>query len=204
MNVTTAYMYSVKNLPQMFEAIQKASVPPRFTHEFLLTLGFKSTNDRAFINVLKGLGFLDATSAPTKVYRDYRDTGLAPQLLANQVRTAYEGLFLADENAQDLSQEVARGKLATITGKDATVVAKMAMTFSALCKLADFKEHEKPAAATNEMNAEDAVIESPALNALLPKPGALAFSHVVYINLPTTRDAAVYDAIFKSIREHLL
>lgn len=46
MEVTNAYMYTVKNLAQMFEAIQKAQVPPRFTHDFLRTLGFKSTNDR--------------------------------------------------------------------------------------------------------------------------------------------------------------
>jgi hypothetical protein len=86
MEVTNAYMYTVKSLPQMFEAIQRAQVPPRFTHDFLRTLGFKSTNDRSFINVLKGLGFLDANSVPTQAYRDYRDKKAAGGVLAKQLR----------------------------------------------------------------------------------------------------------------------
>jgi hypothetical protein len=88
MDVTNAYMYTVKNLGQMFEAIQKAQVPPRFTHDFLKTLGFKSTNDRSFINVLKGLGFLDSSSVPTQAYRDYRDKKAAATVLAKQLRQA--------------------------------------------------------------------------------------------------------------------
>ncbi|OGS22189.1 MAG: hypothetical protein A3J70_03860 [Elusimicrobia bacterium RIFCSPHIGHO2_02_FULL_61_10] len=105
MEVTNAYMYSTKNVSLMLEAMQRASVPPKFTHEFLKTLGFKSTNDRAFINVLKGLGFLDANSTPTKTYRDYRDKDNARKVLAGQIRAAYQGLFLADENANNLNME---------------------------------------------------------------------------------------------------
>lgn len=43
MSVTSAYMYTVGDLTKMFDALQKAQVPPRFTHSFLQTLGFKST-----------------------------------------------------------------------------------------------------------------------------------------------------------------
>jgi hypothetical protein len=200
MEVTNAYMYTVKNLGQMFEAIQKAQVPPRFTHDFLLTLGFKSTNDRSFINVLKGLGFLDGSSAPTQTYREYRDKKVASTVLAKQLRQAYRGLFLADDNAQDLSPEDLKGKFATLTGKDESVVTKMASTFKALAGLADFNKGPEPEVSTS---AEEPV-ESPALEQVTPRPASLAFAHTIYINLPATRDVAVYDAIFKSIREHLL
>jgi hypothetical protein len=57
--VTSAYLYTANTLPQILEAIQRAQVPPKFTNPFLQALGFKSTNDRAFINVWKGLGFLE-------------------------------------------------------------------------------------------------------------------------------------------------
>lgn len=200
MEVTTAYMYSMKSLPKMFEAIQKAQVPPRFSHAFLQTLGFKSTNDRAFINVLKGLGFLDANTVPTAMYRSYRDKQDGPRVLAKQLRQAYRGLFLADENAQNLGVDAIKGKLATLTGKDATVVEKMASTFKALCGLADFKE----APVTVKEQPFEEPVESPALEMVTPKPSGFAFSHTIYINLPATRDIAIYDAIFKSIREHLL
>jgi hypothetical protein len=200
MDVTNAYMYTVKSLPQMFEAIQKAQVPPRFTHDFLRTLGFKSTNDRAFINVLKGLGFLDSNSVPTQAYRDYRDKKTAGAVLARQLRQAYKGLFLADEHANDLSVEDLKGKLSSLTGKDQSVVQKMASTFKTLAGVADFKQAvETPRAVPIEEP-----VESPALEQVTPRPAGLAFAHTIYINLPATREVAVYDAIFKSIREHLL
>jgi len=201
MQVTNAYLYTVKNLPDMLAAIQKASVPPKFTHEFLQTLGFKSTNDRSLINVLKGLGFLDSNSVPTPIYSQYRDKDIAKKVLAQQIKKAYAGLFMTDEHAEKLSSENVRGKLATLTGKDDSVVSKMASTFTALSSLADFTgaPPEKPVS-----KPEEEKVESPALEKSEKPNIGLAFSHVIYINLPTTTDVAVYDAIFKSMREHLL
>lgn len=200
MEVTNAYMYTVKNLGQMFEAIQKAQVPPRFTHDFLKTLGFKSTNDRSFINVLRGLGFLDTSSVPTQAYRDFRDKRAAGSVLGKQLRQAYRGLFLADEHAHELSVEDLKGKLATLTGKDQSVVQKMASTFKTLAGIANFREQ----AQQDKTAPAEEPVESPALEQMMPRPSTLAFSHTIYINLPATRDVTVYDAIFKSIREHLL
>jgi hypothetical protein len=203
MEVTSAYLYVANTLPKILESIQRAQVPDKFTNPFLQALGHKSTNDRAFINVWKGLAFLDANSTPTPSYREFRDKSIAKAVLARQIRIAYRGLFNVDENAQNLTVEALKGKLATLTGKDDAVVQKMAQTFKALCKEADFnttiKKHEvKPE------EAAEAVVESPALDEVTPRLPGLSFSHTIYINLPATRDVAVYDAIFKSIREHLL
>lgn len=203
MEVTSAYLYSMNALPRIIESVQKAQVPEKFTNAFLQALGYKSTNDRAFINVWKGLGFLDANSVPTASYKEFRDKARAKTVLARQIRTAYRGLFEVDENAQNMSVDAVKGKLATLTGKDESVVQKMAQTFKALCKEADFTasagKHEiKPS------DASEVVVESPALDQVTPRPQGLAFSHTIYINLPATRDVAVYDAIFKSLREHLL
>ena len=99
--------------------------------------------------------------------------------------------------------EAVKGKLATLTGKDEAVIKKMAQTFKALCKEADFSQPPPPEV-QSAVAIEEQVVESPALERVTLQPHGLAFSHCVYINLPTTRDVAVYDAIFKSIREHLL
>jgi hypothetical protein len=209
MEVTSAYLYIVNTLPQILESVQRAQVPAKFTNSFLQALGYKSTNDRAFINVWKGLGFLDGSSTPTESYKQFRDKAIAKAVLARQIRLAYKGLFSVDENAQNLSMETVKGKLATITGKDETVVKKMAQTFKALCKEADFtatdeKQMEAKPPADPATAAADVVVESPALDQVTPRLQGLAFSHTIYINLPATRDIAIYDAIFKSIREHLL
>jgi len=131
---------------------------------------------------------------------------MAKAVLARQIRIAYRGLFAVDENAQNLSLDSIKGKLATLTGKDETVVKKMAQTFQALCKEADFSASagREPEAKPPADVAADVVVESPALDAVTPRLQGMAFSHTIYINLPATRDIAVYDAIFKSIRDHLL
>ncbi len=100
MDVTSAYLYTVKTLPKILESVQRAQVPPKFTSTFLQALGFKSTNDRAFINVWTGLGFLDGSSAPAENYKQFRDKSNAKAVLARQIRLAYKGLFEVDENAQ--------------------------------------------------------------------------------------------------------
>lgn len=202
MDVTNAYAYTVKNLPELFHAIQKASVPPKFTNSFLQTLGFKSTNDRSFINVLKGLGFLDSNASPTAVYSQYKDRDIAKKILAQQIRKAYAGIFMSDENAQSLSGEAIKGKLATLTGRDESVIDKMASTFKTLVALADFSG-AAPVRSKPPETLPDDKVESPALQKVAPS-SAIAFSHVLYINLPATKDISVYDAIFKSMREHLL
>jgi len=182
-------------------AIQKAAVPSRFTHEFLQVLGFKSTSERAFIPMLKGLGLIDQGNVPTQAYKDYRNLAIAKLVLANQIRLAYPGLFSADVHAEAMSDENLRGKLSTLTGKDASVVQKMASTFNSLVAIADFAT---PMPAKTDVNVqEDTPVDSPALNLGKPPPQTLQFSHTIYINLPATSDVAVYDAIFKSIRENL-
>jgi Family of unknown function (DUF5343) len=158
--------------------------------------------------VWKGLGFLDGSSTPTEHYKAFRDKSVSKAVLARQIRLAYKGLFGVDENAQNMSLEAVKGKLATLTGKDETVVKKMAATFKALCKEADFtapdKQPETSPPPDPATAAAEVVVESPALDQVAARLPGLAFSHTIYINLPATRDIAVYDAIFKSIREHLL
>lgn len=203
MDVTSAYLTSAKNFPAFMEAIQKAPAPPKVTVEFLRALDFKSTNDRAFIPVLKGLGFVDQSGAPTQVYRDYRDKSIAKQVLGRQIKIAYKGLFATDEHAERMNRETVKNKLATITNKDSAVVEKMATTFTTLVGLADFSGAET----IQDIEAEEEeAVESPAgvtPPPLLPGKAGFAFSHTIYINLPASTDPAVYDAIFKSLRENL-
>jgi hypothetical protein len=56
MAIPEAYINNVGNLTKFLDSIRTAGVPDRVTLEFLKTLGFKSTNDRPIISVLKGIG----------------------------------------------------------------------------------------------------------------------------------------------------
>lgn len=206
MAIPEAYVVSVGNIPKFLEAIQTAGVPPRVTFEFLKSLGFKSSNDRSLITVAKAIGFLDDNGSPTATYREYRDPNRGPQVLARALRHAYDDLFLVNTKANELTVDKLKGIIATKTSKGDRVVTEVARTFSALAKKADFavplasdssaKEPEIPAPAPSAEPATTAPYRQ--------KAGSATFHYNIQIHLPTTTDISVYNAIFKSLREHLL
>src|SRR5439155_11312787 len=111
-------------------------VPPRFTNEFIKSLGYTSSNERAVIGVLKALGFLDQSGVPTERYRRFRNKKDAPYVLAEAIREAYSDVFLAHEHAETLPLDRVKGILATRTDKGDSVIDKMAGTFRALVNVA--------------------------------------------------------------------
>lgn len=205
MALPTAYLTAQKNLEGILTAIRNAQAPEKFTQKFLEDLGFKSNSDRLVINVLKSLGFLDDGGRPTKRYFEYLDQSQSARVMGEGIREAYADLFRVNKNAQTMPKQEVMNKLKTLgEGKlSESVVDKMAMTFLALSKLADFKstvpkaQHVQP--------AEHRDVPAPAASDSGPAP-ALRLEGLVYnfqIVLPESRDPAVYDAIFSSLRTHL-
>lgn len=140
MSLPTAYLTSARNTPAIFQAIQGAQAPPRFTMKFLEGLGFANSNDRATINVLKGLGFLEDSGIPTKRYHQYLDQSQSATILAEAIREAYADLFRVNRAAQTMTQADVKNKMKTLSEGQFTerVLTQMAMTFVTLVKLADF------------------------------------------------------------------
>src|SRR5574340_536262 len=100
MAASLPYLASNKNLETLFSKIASAKVPEKFTHGFLTkTIGLQSTNDRAFIPMLRALGFLDQSSTPTSTYRQLKNSSSSKGALAAAIRSAYAPLFEADESA---------------------------------------------------------------------------------------------------------
>ena len=209
MAIPESYINNVGSLGKFLEEIRSAGVPERVTVEFLKTLGFKSSNDRPIIAVLKGIGFLDANGAPTDSYRAFRDPDVGPKVLARALRSAYSDLYLANTKAHDLPIEKLKGIIATRTSKGKVVVKLIAGTFKALAKAADFSEPnaeiDKAIGKSTEKSKESG--DAGGKVALPPSPpgaGVAGFHYNIQIHLPTTTDITVYNAIFKSLREHLL
>ena len=104
MSLMSSYLMTSKNLEAFLNAIQGAKAPDRFTNKFLTDLDFKSTNDRLFIGVLKGLGFIDDAGVPLDRYFAYLDQGTSAVVLADAIREAYSDLFAINTNAHQLSE----------------------------------------------------------------------------------------------------
>lgn len=215
MALPTSYLTSTKNVDGILSAIQTAQAPSRFTLSFLENLGYKSSSDRLIINVLKALGFLNADGAPTERYYRYLDQTEASKVLAEGLRDAYGDLFQLNRNAHTMSRAEIKNKLKTLTqGRVGdSALSKMASTFSELARRADFSA--APATSLETPASSDGVQgegRPPELPASHDKKvpvtttgiglGGLVYS--IQIHLPESRDQSVYDALFRSLKMHLL
>lgn len=210
MALPTAYLTSTKNLGGILNAIQSAKAPAAFTQRFLEDLGFQSNADRLIINVLKGLGFLSADGTPQQRYFDFLDQSQAGRVLAEAVEDAYADLYQLDRKAHEGSRAELIGKIKTLTRGQASdsVVAKMASTFTALAGLADFGAGRPAVPVPAEPSEDGARPEDevtptvgPALSSAIPL-GGLVYN--VELHLPDSRDPAVYEALFRALKAHLL
>ena len=215
MSLTTAYLTQTKNLEAILEAMRNAQAPEKFTSRFLIELGFESTNDRLMVGMLKGLGFLEESGDPTERYFAFLDDTQSERVLAEAIREAYGDLFRVNSKAYEMDQTEVKQKLKTLTrgAKSEAVLNKMSMTFVSLSKLANFKappspKKTKPPEKEREDKGKESQKEPEKKVEIskeeLPEKKMFDLAYNIHIELPATRDQAVYDAIFRSLKEHIL
>lgn len=208
--------YTVKpgSLAAYFDAIQGAEPPERFSVKFLEDLEFKSTNDRTFIGILKDLKFLDSNNVPTKRYFDFLDRTDGPKILAEAIRDMFSDLFAIKKDANKLNADETYNKLRSLYAgkKRDTVIKLVSKTFAALCELGDFesaktdtvrKADEQKHSKEDKVEQKDLKAEKPARDISSNRINLDSLQYHINIVLPETRDQSVYDAIFRSLREHL-
>ena len=215
MALTTSYLTSVKNFEGIMNSILGVRAPERFTNKFLEDLGYKSSNDRLILGVLKSLGLLNDTGEPTQRYYDFLDQTQSKKVIATGIQEAYEDLFNLKRDAQNMSQEEVKNKLKTLTqgSKGDKVIDSMARTFKTLCDYADWSEipinsqvNSTSASKNNDISEKpDYVVQnSPKSVESKPISNQLGLHYNIQIHLPETTNMAVYDAIFQSIKKHLM
>lgn len=210
MAITGAYLQTSKNLQSIINSIIGAKAPERFTNKFLEDLGFKSTNDRLYIGVFKSLGLLDESGVPTTRYHQFLDQSETGRVLAVGIQEAYADLFALKKDAQKLSIDEIKGKLKTLTQGQKTdnIINLMANTFKSLCDAADWSDDA--AAQFDLPQQEDSkAIEATTTPAQSERKKAnsenlMNLHYNIQIHLPETTNMSVYDAIFQSLKKHLL
>lgn len=213
MALAESYTLKPGAIPSYFDAILDAQPPERFSVKFIENLGFTSTNDRLFIGILKDLGFLNRDGGPQPRYFEFLDRSRSKQLLAIGIREAFGDLFAINIRANELTIDEVKNKLRTLyEGKKTTlVIGNIAKTFRALCEYADFSDVDGTSSNQHDAGMPDALAAKAELSAAGPGKQAVTHGKItvsglqyhINIVLPDTRDQSVYDAIFKSLREHL-
>jgi hypothetical protein len=195
---------NVGTLKDFLGKIPSLGVPDKLTVEKLASYGYTSNNDRPIIGVLKFIGFLDSTGAPTDKYAGFRNTNKQKAVMASCLRTAYSELFstFPDADRKDVEALTNFFRANTKTG-DATL-RNIVGTFRTLCEFADFQQSAEIVWDTKEG------IEPPMPKARTTYAGTspsegqgLVVNLNIQLQLPVTEDATIYDKIFQSLRKNL-
>jgi hypothetical protein len=209
--LTIRYMTSTKNLSAIMGKIVEGTAPPKFTVAHLKGIGFKSSNDQGIIPLLKDLKFLTADGTPTPRYHEYRDKSRSKSVLGKALREAYEELFHIKEHPSKADREAIQGRFKSVHNATDRVAQEQTTTFLAFLELADLSDHVPPKPKVKSEGKDKGSADSDDDGR---KPSRVAGPHTeipfsglrynIEVHLPATKDVEVYNAIFKSLKEHLL
>jgi hypothetical protein len=152
------------------------------------------------IPMLKELGFLSPDGKPTSRYHDYRDHSQSKTVMGQALKDAYGDLFLIKEHPTDADRPAIQGKFKSYHNVSDHVAGIMAKNFYALLKLADLTESPP----TAQEKVEPKVERQEDRDSGVHKFQNAGLHYNIQIHLPATKDAEVYNAIFKSLKEHLI
>lgn len=195
------YLAAYGNITKALQAIQKAQTPDRFTQDFLATkLGLKGGSAKPLIPFLKKIGFLASDGSPTSLYKRFRNASQSKAAAAEAVRKGFAPLYAINEYAHDLTDPDLKGVVVQATGmqEGASTVRCIIGSFKALRAFADFELVGQVDEGVSQEVAEGKSVEEG-----VTLPAGLNLGYTINIHLPATSDIAVYNAIFKSLREHL-
>lgn len=198
------YLNAYGNITKALEKIQGAETPDRFSQDFLAdTLGMTGGGARPVIPYLKRTGFLGSDGAPTSLYKSFRNPTEAGSAAAQALRIGYAPLFKMAEAAHALDDAKLKGLIVQATGLEngSKTVGAIVGSFKALREVAD--PNPTPATQTSSVRevpeeGGDTGGEAGAL------PPGINLGYTINLHLPATSEIAVFNAIFKSLRENLL
>ena len=201
------YLQAYGNIKKALDKITNAAVPPKFTQDFLATtLDMPGGGARPVIKFLKRAGFLTSDGTPTDLYKQFKNPSLRGAAAAQGLRNAYSDLYVANEYVHNANDKDLKGLIIQVTGleENSKLIPPMVASFKQLKAFADFDA--ATARGLEQQDGEDgngAADQRQGLQ-LASQQGSLRLGYTINLNLPATTDIAVFNAIFKSIREHLL
>jgi hypothetical protein len=199
------YVTAHGNITKALERIKSAETPPRFTQDFLATtLDMPGGSAKPVVQYLKRTGFLGSDGVPTDLYKRFRNNSQRGSAAAEALRVGYKPLYTINEYIHDAKDPDLRGVILQATGQseDSTSLAPTVGSFKALRAYADFNAStfETPLDSGEENEGSQGAEAGPVSDL----PAGINLGYTINLHLPPTSDVAVFNAIFKSLKEHLL
>lgn len=212
-NAKVPYLFASGTIGRTLEKIITAATPERFTQDFLSTkLGIKGGSGRPVIPFLKRTGFLNSDGTPTDLYSEFRNDSLRGGAAAQALKIGYSVLYEMNEYVHDLEDKDLKSLIVQATGfaADSSTIQAIQGSFKALKSFANFEVAKRTAVVKTVGKLDvkpEKISESSFQEKRTDQPTAnvdFRLGYTINLNLPATTDIIVYNAIFKSLKEHLL
>lgn len=212
MSAKLPYVTSASSIKNALERIRSAATPPRFTTDFVNTvLQIKGGTGAVITPFMKRIGFVASDGTPTELYKRFRNQVNGGAALAEGIKYGYAELGTANEYFYKLPDKDLQALILQVTGLDREnrVAQSILATLKTLKSFADFDvESDVHAISSSNGVAQESDQQSarPQFRDMLPETRGMGLNlaYTINLNLPATTDQAVFNAIFKSLREHLL
>lgn len=202
------YVTSSGNIEKAFLAIKSAAVPERVNQDFVKTvLKIPGSSGNEMTAYLKKLGFSSSDGTPTARYSLFRNPSTSGQAVFQAMKDAYSPVFKRNEYAHKLTDEKLTALIMDETGHshDSSQVKYSSQCFKALRRFADFTDSpDEPNDIVIPPKLEDRQEHKNQENRQKSQSVGLNLGYTINLNLPATSDQAVFNAIFKSLKQHLL
>ena len=206
------YVTAPGNVTKALTGVAEAATPDRVSQDFvkeILKIPGGSGNQMAAY--LKKVGMASTDGTPTAIYRKFRNPATRGEAAAAMLKHGYAELYRRNEYVHELSESKLKGLIIEVTGQEHD---SSAVTYTASCikNIKSFADFTSPVAQVEELDGDSVERQSDQRSTYsqiqLPQQRSqgigLNLGYTINLNLPATSDIAVFNAIFKSLKENLL
>jgi hypothetical protein len=205
------YVTAPGNIEKAIKGIKAAATPETVSQDFVKTiLSVKGGSGNQMTAYLRKIGIASADGKPTDLYKKLRNPSTEGWAVAEALKIGYAPLYVRNEYVHKLSDDDLKGLIVEETGAeaDSNSVSMSLACFKQLKKLAKW---ETPAPETTAEKSPAEVIPPRVTSSANgcaadapPQRLGLSLGYTINLNLPATSDPAVFNAIFRALKEHLL
>ena len=203
------YVTAPGNIERALLAIKAAATPERVTQDFVKTiLKIPGGSGDQITSFLRKLGFANLDGSPSDIYKKFRNNSTSGQAAAEALKKGYAPLYKRNEFMHALETPELKGLVIEETGVgEASGVPDLVVSaITAVKKFAVFEPAgAAPAGSTSVQGVQHSQgTPEPAAPGRKIKGSGMNLSYTINLNLPATSDVAVFNAIFKSLKDNLL
>ena len=204
------YVTATGKIARALEAIASAATPERVSGDFVKTiLKIPGGSGDQITSFLKKVGFTNPDGTPSAIYKRFRNSSSRGEAAAESLKVGYGPLYIRNEYMHQLNDEKLKGLIIEETGAgdESNVPGLILASIKAIKKFANF----------SDKSVQSEIIDHTAENSNTGLPAQIAshsefraqsvgmnLAYTINLNLPATSDIAVFNAIFKSLRDNLL